>query len=116
MSDEITFPPMKGSGSSVAAFAIGTDGSTLAVVPNGDTVVSFINMRDEIERLRARVEALEAALKPFAKLYLVPEDVDEEERSVWEELYEESEEDRDEHLVFCRDIRAARAALKEAKP
>jgi len=53
MSDEITFPPMQGTGSSVAAFAIGTDGSTLVVVPNGDIVVSFVNMRDEIERLRA---------------------------------------------------------------
>jgi len=62
MSDEITFPPMKGTGSSVAAFAIGTDGSTLVVVPNGDTVVSFVNMRDEIERLRARVEVLHDAL------------------------------------------------------
>jgi hypothetical protein len=59
MSDEITFPQMKGSGSSVATFAIGADGSTLAVVTNGDTVVAFLNMRDEIERLRARVEVLE---------------------------------------------------------
>ena len=59
MSDEITFPQMKGSGSSVATFAIGEDGSTLAVVTNGDTVVAFLNMRDEIERLRARVEVLE---------------------------------------------------------
>jgi hypothetical protein len=62
MSDEITFPPMKGSGSSVAAFAIGADGSTLVGVPNSDTVVAFINMRDEIERLRARVEDLTDAL------------------------------------------------------
>jgi hypothetical protein len=62
MSDDITFPQMQGTGSSVAAFAIGTDGSTLVVVPNGDMVVSFVNMRDEIERLRARVEVLHDAL------------------------------------------------------
>jgi hypothetical protein len=54
---------MKGSGSSVATFAIGADGSTLAVVTNGDTVVAFLNMRDEIERLRARVAVLESALR-----------------------------------------------------
>jgi hypothetical protein len=67
MSDEITFPQMKGSGSSVATFAIGADGSTLAVVTNGDTVVAFLNMRDEIERLRARVEVLETALRHYAE-------------------------------------------------
>jgi hypothetical protein len=63
MSDEITFPPMKGSGSAVAAFAIGADGSTLAMVPNGDTVVSYNTLNAEIERLRARVEVLETALR-----------------------------------------------------
>jgi len=108
MSDEITFPPMKGSGSSVATFAIGSDGSTLAVVTNSDTVVAFINMRDEIEYLRARV----AVLGQLAR------------ESLHVLTCSEGDDDPGHRCSHCDDYvdrngphrNALRAALKEAKP
>jgi hypothetical protein len=95
---------MKGSGSSVATFAIGADGSTLAVVTNGDTVVAFLNMRDEIERLRARVAVLEGLLAPL---------------SAEADKHDPPDGD-DDHLAWgsvltIGHLREARAAL-EAKP
>jgi hypothetical protein len=69
-----------------------------------------IAQRDaEIERLRARVAVLEAALKPFAALPLWPD-------AAGDLASEFIESETDLAPVARNDIRAARAALKEAQP
>lgn len=73
----------------------------------------------EIEKLRAEVERLRASLKPFAQLYLWPDDLGEDMATLLRaeaDWCEATNEDADSDVFIKRKyIRAARAAL-EAKP
>jgi hypothetical protein len=78
-------------------------------VYNASAAREALDRRDaEIERLRARVAVLEAALKPFAALPLWPD-------AAGDLASEFIESETDLAPVARNDIRAARAAL-EAKP
>lgn len=72
---------------------------------------------DNIERLRAYIEMLRAALGPFAKLFLFPDDIGDDAAQDlrsdpdWSEVHNDME--ADDLFVKRGDIRAARYALRK---
>ena len=70
---------------------------------------------EEIEKLRIHIAELKAALKPFAKTWLFPDDLGEEASAAirsdldWNE--EANDKAKEDVMVSRGDIRAARAAL-----
>jgi len=70
---------------------------------------------EEIEKLRIHIAELKAALKPFAKTWLFPDDLGEEASATirsdpdWNE--EANDKAKEDVMVSRGDIRAARAAL-----
>jgi len=73
--------------------------------------------RGEIDRLRARIAELEAALKPLEKAWLFPDDLGEEASAIIRSEPDWNEEENDrarEDVIVCRqEIRKARAALRK---
>lgn len=64
---------------------------------------------DHIEAQAARIERLEAALKPFA--FFEPEDPEDSAQKAWEQIYQ----DRVRDWIDFEEIAEARAALQEGQ-
>ena len=79
----------------------------------------FQGWRDEAIKASARIAELEAVLKPFADLWVFPDDLGPEAEEIircdpdWDE--EANDRTKEDVMVFRGDIRAARAALNGEK-